>query len=92
MGLHDVWINQYIWSINLDEIKIRITDVYKQNRYACINNSRNDSLYKHEFELEKQLENICINTFRIAITKFGIASHNLAIGQRRHDGTPVDYV
>ena len=37
MGLHDVWINQYIWSINLDEIKIRITDVYKQNRYACIN-------------------------------------------------------
>jgi len=68
MGLHNVWINQDIWSIKLGEIKTRITDIYKQNWYACINNSRSletYSLYKHEFELETYFENISINKFRV---------------------------
>ena len=68
MGLHNVWINQDIWSITLGEIKTRITDIYKQNWYACINNSRSletSSLYKHEFELETYFENISINKFRV---------------------------
>jgi len=55
MGLHIVWINQEIWSIKLGEIKTRITYIYKQNWYACINNTRRletYSLYKHEFKLE----------------------------------------
>ena len=93
MGLHNVWINQQIWSIKLGEIKTRITDIYKQNWYACIDNSRRletYSLYKHEFELETYLEKISINKFRIAITKFRLSSHNLAIKQGRHEGTPVD--
>ena len=29
MGLHNLWINQEIWSIILDEVKNRITDIYK---------------------------------------------------------------
>ena len=93
MGLHNVWINQDILSIKLGEIKTRITDIYKQNWYACINNSRRletYSLYKHEFELKTYLENISKNKFRIAITKFRLSSHNLAIEQGRHEGTPVD--
>ena len=72
MGLHNGWINQEILSIKLGEIKTSITDIYKQNWYACINNSRRletSSLYKHEFELETYLENISINKFRITITK-----------------------
>ena len=35
------------------------------------------------------LVNISMNKFRIAITKFRLSSHNLAIEQGRHDGTPV---
>ena len=54
MGLHIVWINQEIWSIKLGEIKTRITYIYKQNQYACINNTRRletYSLYKFKFKV-----------------------------------------
>ena len=86
MDLHNIWIIQEIWSIDLDEIKTnRITDIYKQNGYACINNSRiNTSL---------TLKNtISLNQYRVAIIKFRLSSHNLEIKQGRHDGTPVDTI
>ena len=72
-ALHNLFVvlNQLeLTIIKLNEIKTRITDIYKQTWYDCINNSRRletYSLYKHEFELETYLENISINKFRVYI-------------------------
>ena len=67
--------------------------MYKQSWYSKINNSNrllHYCIFKHDFELEDYLKYISINKYRIALTKFRISSHNLAIEQGRHDNIPSE--
>lgn len=91
IGMSDIWLQQNVSTINIEVIKLRILDIYKQNWYSRINNSSrlsSLSLIKHEFEQEKYLNVINTNKYRISLTKFRLSSHNLAIETGRHDNIP----
>ena len=87
-GLRYIWDNQWNTEIiNYEQIKLRILDIYKQTWYADINNSNRletYNLYKHDFNLEKYLSCIKENKFRIALTRFRLSSHDLAIETGRY--------
>jgi hypothetical protein len=93
IGLGYIWINQDDHDINFEQIKQRIKDIYYQSWYANINNSRrlaSYSIFKHEFKFENYLDNIKTNKFRIALSKFRLSSHDLAIETGRYTNTPRD--
>ena len=89
LGLANIWINQDNFNINLQKIKLRILDIYKQTWFSNINNSSRLSsycLYKQEFKIEFYQQQICTNKFRHALTKFRLSVHKLAIETDRHNG------
>lgn len=93
IGMSNIWSNQNTlgYDINLNSIKLRILDIYKQCWYANINNSSRLETYcvfKHDFGLEDYLSIVNINKYRIALTKFRISSHNLEIEIGRHLNIP----
>ena len=54
LGLANIWINQDNLNINLQQIKLRILDIYKQTWFSNINNSSRLSshcLYKQNLKL-----------------------------------------
>lgn len=91
IGMSNVWLQQNAETINIQIIKLRILDIYKQSWYTNINNSsrlESYSLHKHTFELEQYLNVINKDKHRIALTKFRVSSHNLEIEKGRHENTP----
>ena len=61
--------------------------MYKQTWYATINYSKRLLLYaryKHDFNFEKYLNFISKNKYRVALTKFRLSSHDLAIERGRY--------
>ena len=87
LGLSYIWENQFNMLINVSLIKQRITDIYKQQWFSSITNSRRlqpYSTYKYNFTTEKYLDCIKENKYRIALTRFRTSSHKLAIETGRH--------
>ena len=92
-GFSNIWLNQDVTSVLFPVIKQRILDVYHQSWYADINNSPRLSTYcrfKHTFVLEKYLDFILEEKYRIALCQFRISAHNLAIEIERHPNIPRD--
>jgi hypothetical protein len=91
IGMSNLWLTHTANQNNFISIKNRILDIYKQDWYRKINNSSRLSSYcifKHEFNQDLYLSVINTNKFRIALTKFRLSAHNLAIETGRHQGTP----
>ena len=92
LGLNYIWLHQTEIDIPFELIKQRIFDNYYQSWYSEINNSSRLSMYsryKHEFQFESYLDTID-KKFRIALTKFRLSSHNLAIERGRIEGRSRD--
>ncbi|XP_060583529.1 uncharacterized protein LOC132739756 [Ruditapes philippinarum] len=88
IGMSNIWINQEHITINFQQVKNRILDIYKQEWYSNIRNSSrlsSYSIYKRSLETEDYLNKVNINKFRISLTKFRLSSHNLAIETGRYE-------
>ena len=93
LGLNYIWLQQTEITIPFNLIKQRIFDTYYQSWYANINNSSRLSMYsryKHDFQFESYLDTIHDKQFRIALTKFRLSSHDLAIERGRFENIPRD--
>ena len=89
-GLSEIWENQLLIDIPSDLIKQRITDRYKQSWYSKISNSNRLATYssiKTDFSFEPYLYMLSNPRFRMALTKFRVSAHSLAIETGRHTGT-----
>ena len=89
-GLAEIWENQLLIDIPPDLIKQRSTDQYKQSWYSQINNSNRLTTYssiKTDFSFEPYLHMLSNPRFRMALTKFRVSAHSLAIKIGRHTGT-----
>ena len=87
IGLSDIWIQQDTVTINFLVIKQRIIDIYKQTwctRLCNSNRLSSDVMYKTELKMENYLNNIYVEKYRIALTKFRLSSHDLAIETGRY--------
>ena len=90
-GLFYLWQHQFDMPINYNLVKQRILDIYHQTWYTEINNSRRletYALFKHSFEFEQYLDIIKEPKFRIALTRFRVSSHDLAIERGRYTNIP----
>lgn len=88
LGLTYIWLQQNEMIIPFNLIKQRILDSYKQSWYANINNSNRLLMYarfKHDFEFENYLDFVSEKKYRIALTKFRLSSHDLAIERGRFE-------
>ena len=88
LGLTYIWVQQDHINIPCGLIQQRIMDMYKQSWYTNINNSSRLLMYarfKHEFEMEHYLDFITEKKYKIALTKFRLSSHNLAIEHGRFE-------
>lgn len=88
LGLTYVWLQQGDITIPFSLIKQRILDLYKQTWYAEINNSNRLLMYsrfKHELDFENYLDFIPEKKYKIALTKFRLSSHDLAIERGRFE-------
>ena len=75
-------------AIDFNIIERRILDIYHQEWYSSINNSRRletYAMFKHSFEFEKYLDCIQEKKYRIALSRFRISAHNLAIETGRYE-------
>ena len=91
IGLTYVWLRQGDITIPFSLIKQRILDLYKQTWYAEINNSNRLLMYsrfKHELDFENYLDFISEKKYKIALTKFRLSSHDLAIERGRFENIP----
>ena len=87
IGMTNLWLNQNGSNFLYKTIEQRITDIFKQKWYSYINNSsrlESYSIYKHSFEREKYLKCVSNDKFRIALSRFRLSSHPLAIELGRH--------
>ena len=88
LGLTYIWVQQDHINIPCDLIQQRIMDMDKQSWYTNINNSSRLLMYarfKHEFEMEHYLDFITEKKYKIALTKFRLSSHDLAIERGRFE-------
>ena len=78
--------------IQLEPIKLRILDVYRQSSwYSDINNSSRLEaycIYKHNLVFETYLDSITEKRYRTALARFRSSSHNLFIETGRYENTP----
>ena len=91
LGLNYIWTGMHNNNSNINIIKQRLVDQYKQTWYGSINNSRRLSSYcryKHEFKLELYLDTIHEKRFKIALSRFRLSSHRLEIEQGRYHDIP----
>jgi hypothetical protein len=92
LGLSEIWINQYTVNISINYIIQRLKDVHVQTWQTDIDNSSRLSSYrryKHTFELESYLSFLS-DKFRIALSKFRLSSHSLAIETGRYQNIPQE--
>ena len=90
-GLSFLWESRMQMFIRIEDIKQRILDMHKQTWYSNINNSTKLDFYakiKYNLELEPYLDSIEDNRYRIALTRFRISAHDLAIETGRYTKTP----
>ena len=92
IGMSYIWQNQSdIENFNIKGSIQRILDIYKQSWYSNINNSNKLEYYckyKHTFALEKYMNCIFDKKNRIALTKFRLSAHDLAIETGRYINLP----
>ena len=82
----------------VNQIKSIVTDVYKNQWYASINDSSTNpglrfyKLFKKNYCLEPHLKYIVNDKHRIAVSKFRCSSHRLEIERGRHTNpiTPIN--
>lgn len=92
-GLGYIWQNQDTLQIEYTLINQRILDIYKQKWYSNVVNSRrlsSYSIFKHNFVIERYLDRIKINKYRIALTKLRLSSHDLLIESGRFTNVPLE--
>ena len=68
-GLSHIWYNQFNTVINFNTIKCRTIDIYRQDWYSSINNSRRletYAMFKHSFEFENYMDYIQEQKHRIS--------------------------
>ena len=90
-GLGYIWQSQNIDTVPFAFIKQRIMDTYYQRWYAEINNSPRLSAYcrfKHNLNIEKYLDVIQENKYKIALSQFRISAHPLEIERGRYENIP----
>ena len=90
VGLTYIWNHQDDWNVNINTIKQRLIDTYKQTLYSNINNSgklSTYSLFKHKFDMEPYLPKIIIEKYKVSLTKFRLSSQDLRTEKGRYDGT-----
>ena len=91
IGMTNIWLSQNAEHISLKTLKQRITDIYKQSWTSEIRNSNrllSYSWYKNELTLERYIDTIQNNKFKIALTRFRLSSHDLMIEKGRHLNIP----
>jgi hypothetical protein len=91
IGMSYIWHNRYNMLIDIQPIKQRLLDIYKQQWYVRINNSKrleSYCMFKHNFTFEKYLDCIKENKYRLALTKFRLSAHDLEIEKGRHNNIP----
>jgi hypothetical protein len=87
IGMPHVWLNQNSENISYNYIKQRLLDIYKQTWHSNISDSSRLSSYssfKQVFECEKYLDCLPAKKFQIALTRFRVSSHKLAIETGRY--------
>lgn len=92
LGLSEIWINQNETDIPLNYVIQRLKDTYIQTWRADVDNSSRLSSYrryKQMFETESYL-NCLSDKFRIALSKFRLSSHSLAIETGRYQNIPQE--
>ena len=85
-GLSEIWENQLLIDIPSDLIKQRITDQYKQSWLCSSNRLTTYNSITTNFSF-KPYSNMSNHRFRMALTKFRVSAHSLAIETGRHTGT-----
>ena len=92
-GLGDTWYSRNADSVPMSLIKQKVFNMFHQSWYTEINNSPRLSCYsrlKHSFIQEKHLSFISDKKYRMALCKFRISAHNLAIERGRYEIIPRD--
>ena len=95
-GLEFIWNQQFEIEMPFNIIKQRIFDIYYtlyQRWYSEINNSNrlmSYSIFKHDFVLEKYLNLIIENKYKVALSRFRTSSHDLFVETGRYDNVPRD--
>jgi hypothetical protein len=83
LGFYHVWVNQGVGNeiLFLNLVKQRLKDNYMQNWTESLRNSSRASLYIlfSNFDFKLYLEQINIQKFRIALTRFRVSAHRLLI-------------
>jgi hypothetical protein len=90
LGLSEIWLNHLTIDIPLHFIIQRLKDTYIQSWISNIDNASRLSSYcryKHKFTIEPYL-NFLNDKYRIALTKFRLSSHSLAIETGRYQNIP----
>ena len=90
-GLRYIWLDQDFIDINLDLIRQRILDNFKQTWFSNINMSARLSTYcifKQNFEFEKYLDVHMDRKYKIALCRFRISAHSLNIETGRRQNIP----
>ena len=91
LGLGNLWLQQENANLYLPFVRQRIFDQYYQTWYSNINNSQrlsSYSRYKHCFEIEKYLDSITEQKYKIALSRFRLSSHKLEIERGRYFNIP----
>ena len=71
LGLTYIWNHQDDWNVNINTIKQRLIDTYKQTWYSNINNLSKlskCSLFKHNFDMEPYLHKIIYQKVDLSLT------------------------
>ena len=93
-GMYDTWLSQSFPTLQWLKaaIKLRLTDQYKQEWHASLQDSSkclNYRIFKSDFKLENYL---CVLPFRLSsqLCKFRTCNHHLPIEQGRFNHIPRD--
>ena len=89
LGFNYIWYNQAFEENFYSMIKQRLLDTAKQDLLMQINSSaklQTYCLFKHDTDLAKYLDLITNCKYKLALSRFRLSSHNLAIETGRYSG------